>query len=432
MCVNSVLMTLLLACGDPSTNPDSDSTVAPVTYYERIRPIVERSCLGCHVDGGTGPFALETYEQLFTVRELAREKVSTRTMPPWFTSKECASYADDISLTDDEIALFEAWVDQGSPEGDAWKEPPDTTPPEDGWGLERVDVTLKMAGPYAPMSTDDVHCFNLPWPVRESTFITGIRIDPTDESIMHHITIHAIDSAHAAAYAKLQDAHDDEGYACDDNSGANDAGTVELAGWTGGGMVTKFADGSGIKIEPDSLIQLQVHYTASADEIGQKSDLTTLLFSVDANAKQAYLDIVQDTAMLDMEVMLPANDPDVFLQADVAPLAFPKSFWVSAASFHMHYLGTGGGLFIKHPDGTTDCILDLTGWNPDWQEAYTLDPMKLFQEGDVWHLECRWDNSQENQPVIGGVQRDTRDIPWGTSLDDEMCRASVRMIDASE
>ena len=119
MCVNSVLATLLLACSDPSIRADSDSPdVTPVTYYEHIRPIVERSCLDCHVDQGTGPFALETYEQLFTVRELAREKISTRTMPPWFTSKECASYTDDISLTDDEIALFEAWVDQGAPEGD--------------------------------------------------------------------------------------------------------------------------------------------------------------------------------------------------------------------------------------------------------------------------------------------------------------------------
>jgi hypothetical protein len=197
-------------------------------------------------------------------------------------------------------------------------------------------------------------------------------------------------------------------------------------------MVTKFPDGSGTQIEPDSLIQLQIHYTPTADEIGQKSDLTTLLFSVDANAKQAYLDIVQDPAMLDMDVMLPADDPDVFLEADVAPPDIPKSFWVSAASFHMHYLGTGGGVFIKHPDGTTDCILDLTGWDPDWQQSYTFDTMKLFQEGDVWHLECRWDNSQENQPVIGGVQRDTRDIPWGTSLDDEMCRASIRIVDAAK
>ena len=431
--MNFVLATLLLACSDPSSSADSDSpAVVPVTYYEDIRPIVKRSCLDCHVDQGTAPFPLETYEQLFTLRELARQKVSTRTMPPWFTSRECANYTGDLSLSDDEISLFESWVDQGAPEGDPSDEPPDTTTTDDDLGLDRVDVTLKMAGPYAPTSTDEVHCFNLPWPVQQTTFITGIRIDPSDSSIMHHITVHTIDPEHADAYMKLQDADPDEGYVCADNSGANDEGTEEIAGWTGGGMITKYQDGSGTKIEPDSIIQLQIHYTPTADEIGKKSDVTTLLFSVDANAKQAYLDVVQDPAMLDMDVMLPANDSDVFLEADVAPLPTPKSFWVSGASFHMHYLGTGGALFIKHPDGTTDCILDLTGWDPDWQESYTLDPMKLFQDGDVWHLECRWDNSQENQPVIGGVQRDTRDIPWGTSLDDEMCRASVRLVDATK
>jgi hypothetical protein len=427
--VNSLL--LLLACGDPSRDSGSHPGES-VTYYEHVRPILERSCLGCHVDSGTGPFALESYAQLYAVRELAREKVATRTMPPWFTSKECATYEGDISLSDEEIAVFEAWVDQGAPEGDPADEPPDTTDPDDGLGLGRVDVTLPMDAPYSPTATDEVHCFNLAWPVPETTFITGIKIETSDDSIMHHVTIHSIDPAHAAAYRKLQDADDDEGYVCADSSGANDEGTVEIGGWTGGGKITKFPDGAGVRIEPGSLIQLQIHYTATADEIGQKSDLTTLKFSIDPDAKEAYLDIVQDQAMVRMDVMLPANDPDVFLEADVPPLAFPKSFWVSGASFHMHYLGVGGGVFIKHPDGTMDCVVDLTGWDPDWQQAYSLEPMKLFQEGDVWHLECRWDNSQENQPVIGGVQRGTRDIPWGTSLEDEMCRASVRLIDATE
>src|SRR4029078_146887 len=135
-------------------------------------PIVKRSCLDCHVDQGTGPFALETYEQLYTLRELAREKVATRAMPPWFTSKECATYPGDISLTDDEIALFEAWVDQGGREGDPSDEPTDTTATDDDdLGLDRVDVTLRMAGAYSPTSTDEVHCFNLPWPEQETTFI---------------------------------------------------------------------------------------------------------------------------------------------------------------------------------------------------------------------------------------------------------------------
>jgi hypothetical protein len=107
--VNFVLATLLLACSDPSSSADSDSPdVTPVTYDEHIRPIVERSCLGCHVDQGTAPFALDTYAQLFTVRELARQKVSTRTMPPWFTSGR-RELRGRHPLGDDGIALFGAW-----------------------------------------------------------------------------------------------------------------------------------------------------------------------------------------------------------------------------------------------------------------------------------------------------------------------------------
>jgi hypothetical protein len=197
--------------------------------------------------------------------------------------------------------------------------------------------------------------------------------------------------------------------------------------------VTKFPDGSGMPIKPGSLIQLQIHYTPSPAEVGKKADQTNLLFSVDPDANPAYLEIVQDAEMQAMDVMLPANDPDVFLEGDEPPSKeLPTSFWVTASTFHMHYLGTGGGLWIKHPDGTEDCLLDLTTWNMDWQRPYTLVDMQLFQPGDQWHIECEWDNSQENQPVIGGEQRATRDIPWGIELQDEMCRASIRIIGADE
>lgn len=418
---------LFAACTSDTADPDT-------FYYGDIEPIVERSCVGCHVEKGTAPFPLDTYDAAYAVRELARDRVSTRTMPPWFASKECTDYDGDISLTDDEIALFERWVDQGAAEGNPTNAmPSDTGGPDEYEGIGHIDVTLEMAAPYAPTSTDEVRCFNLPWPMNDPTFITGIGIKTGDDSIMHHITLHSIDADHAAAYQKLEDAEPDEGYVCADSSGANDEGTVEIGGWAGGPKVTKFPEGSGMAISPGSLVQLQIHYTPTPDEVGVKSDQTSLVFAVDPNAKQAYLEIVVDGQMQTMKTMVPANSADVFLEGDVPPSKeLPDSFWVTAVTFHMHYLGIGGGISIKHPDDTEDCLLSLTGWDPEWQQPYSLTEMKLFGSGDVWHIECEWDNSQENQPVIGGVQRQTSDIAWGTSLDQEMCRGSLRIVDATK
>jgi hypothetical protein len=76
-------------------------------------------------------------------------------MPPWFTSKECNAYENDKSLTDEEIAIFEAWVDQGAPEGDPADAPPPVEDTAEEGGrptLDHVDLTLQPEAPYYPTS----------------------------------------------------------------------------------------------------------------------------------------------------------------------------------------------------------------------------------------------------------------------------------------
>jgi hypothetical protein len=154
-------------------------------------------------------------------------------------------------------------------------------------------------------------------------------------------------------------------------------------------------------------------------------DQTKIQFQIEKDAVEAYLTIVLDPKMKQLDPMIPQYDPDVFLEGDVhAAPDIPTKFWVTGAGFHMHYLGIGGGVSIKHADGTEDCILDLTGWNPDWQQAYDLAEPLLFDHlaGDVWHLECRWDNSQENQPIIGACSA-TRSTSCGARRSTWRCAA---------
>ncbi len=439
-----ILVCLLAACGKNSGNPD-DST-PKYTYYRDIQPIVERSCVQCHVLGSNGPFPLDNYDAVYTVRELAAEKVSNREMPPWFTSKECANYANDKSLTDEEIAMFEAWVDQGAAEGDPADAPPDgqDTAGEEGRPeLESIDSTLSQPDPYYPPSTDEVHCFNMVWPTKKELgwpadkdmFITGVNIRSEALGVMHHMTLHLVEPENTQEYFDQENADPDVGYVCEDLTGVGDTGTEEIGGWTGGATVTLYPEGTGHIVHEGSIVQLQTHYNLTPEEVGVVFDQANLQFSTAQDVVQAYLTVVLDPKMKELDPMIPKGDSDVLVGGDVkASAEIPPKFWVTGAGFHMHYLGIGGGLTIKHKDGTEDCILDLTGWNPDWQQPYDLAEPIIFDHGagDEWHIECNWDNSQENQPIIGGVQREAVDIVWGTSLDMEMCRTSVHVTGLSE
>ncbi len=37
------------------------------------------------------------------------------------------------------------------------------------------------------------------------------------------------------------------------------------------------------------------------------------------------------------------------------------------------------------------------------------------------HLQCWWDNSAENQPLVDGVPKPSVDVGWGEGTFDEMC-----------
>ncbi|MEZ4253505.1 MAG: hypothetical protein R3B99_35295, partial [Polyangiales bacterium] len=83
------LLTLTLACGDDDgpAGPGGDGGMgdgggAP-TYHQDVAPIVARHCLTCHVEGGIGPFPLDTYEGVREVGPEARLAVERREMPPW-------------------------------------------------------------------------------------------------------------------------------------------------------------------------------------------------------------------------------------------------------------------------------------------------------------------------------------------------------------
>jgi hypothetical protein len=46
---------------------------------------------------------------------------------------------------------------------------------------------------------------------------------------------------------------------------------------------------------------------------------------------------------------------------------------------------------------------------------------KTARPGDSLSLECHWDNSASNQPIVNGVRQAPIDLNWGEGTNDEMC-----------
>src|SRR5438105_15152059 len=112
------------------------------TWHRDVRSIVIENCAGCHTAGTIAPFVFESYRDVYLRRDLVRQQVESRRMPPWPPGPGCAEYTGDGSLAEKDRATLLSWLDRGAPEGDPGDAGPASTPaPAE---LSRADRTSSV------------------------------------------------------------------------------------------------------------------------------------------------------------------------------------------------------------------------------------------------------------------------------------------------
>ncbi len=408
------------------------STSRP-TYYEKVRPILEGRCTGCHYKGGIAPFGLKSYAQAFLHRREVAYMVSHRLMPPWRADKGYRTYRFDSSLSDPQIRTIVRWVAQGAPKGDSRKARP-PLPRAGAPGMSSVDVRQTMPGPYTPQGLDDYRCFVLPWTPDRPVYVTGIDMRPGQRAEVHHVSILIFNAAETRAAEALDDADAAPGFGC--SVGMAPAPSQYpyqlLGGWAPGGYGGELPKGTGVKILPGSHLVVQIHY--HNQNRAPKPDLSRLDLQLsDAVARpSAWISILNAnwlTAPDRFEIppgkkevrFTFTGDPRTNSSFRLGDLDLSNGFVVHAAALHMHMLGSGGKLVIKHAAGSSEMLLSISHWDFMWQSGYQLASPAVFGKDDQIQLQCRWDNSAANQPVINGVQQRPKLVRWGERSTDEMC-----------
>jgi Copper type II ascorbate-dependent monooxygenase, C-terminal domain len=419
------LAALSVGCGGGSATPTGTSTVTPPvtgpTYYRDVKPLMDVKCGGCHVDKGIAPFPLTTYEQAFAQREAVAGAVTQGLMPPWPPSDSCTTYTGDRSLSQAQIDTLTQWVSAGAPEGSLDETPVAVT--DTSLHLSRIDETIQMAEPYTPqIRPDDYRCFLIDWPVADTTYITGVGVEPGTPAIVHHVIAFLALPDVLADYEAMNGADGKPGWTCFGGPGGGSQESQAqgwVTAWAPGTLGADFPAGTGIQVPQGSKIVIQVHYNTSTT--APEPDQTKLLFKIDPSVeKQAVMMPWADPGWLSGGMDIPAHSADTEHSFAYDPTSFlgflsngaieaNKSFTIYSAGLHMHLHGTHAITQINRAGGDTDCLLDIQDWNFHWQGGYGFTETKTFNPGDKLSLECHWDN-------MGPT-----DLNWGESTGDEMC-----------
>ena len=122
-----------------------------VTFTRDVMPILQDSCQACHREGAIAPMSLMSYQETRPWARAIRDKVSTRTMPPWYIDPNVGvqGFKYDRSLSQDQIDTIVAWVDAGAPQGN----PEDLPPPRqfadrDMWHIGEPDWVVPIPEPF--------------------------------------------------------------------------------------------------------------------------------------------------------------------------------------------------------------------------------------------------------------------------------------------
>jgi hypothetical protein len=426
------LLVLFAACGGETTAPPNTTTTS-LTYYRDVAPIVQARCVGCHQPSGIAPFSLATFDDVYT--QTARIKdavVDKRIMPPLPPEQtNCQPLIDSRNMPDEERNMLADWIGGGAPEGDPSVTPnpaPGGPPPADELGAptDTFDSGIEYTSTYS--GDDDYRCFVVDPHLTQPTDIIATDVGYTNTPIVHHTIVFVALPGTEAQVDALDAADPGPGYTCFGGAGYPNAFMMSVG--VPGAKPYAFPGGTGVRLPAGTRFVVQMHYNflngrgpdhpsvkmwrspTPITEVPHGLGLSNYTFNIPAGATDT---MAQAMGSIIPSTQTPANDSQA------------KEGLAWSVIGHMHLIGKSVRVDVLRSDGSKTCLLDIPQWNFHWQGFYRFKNPVPLHAGDRVLLECHWDNSAQNQPVIDGNVRTPTDVHFGEGSTDEMCAGGVMM-----
>ena len=364
--------------------------VKQISYVRDVAPIIQEKCVTCHLSGGIGPFAMDSFDVVKGNAAMIRETLRTHRMPPYFADPHIGTFKNNQGLTGAELRTLVHWVEDGAQRGDGadpllankGKVAPDW--PVD---LGRPDVIIDIpAFTVAANGVIEYQNQRVANPFPNDTWLRAISIKPGDRRVLHHVVSNQI---------------------ADRTRQASGIPAGSVGSYTPGARPQVMGENTGAPVPGGGTLNFQMHYTTVGTAV---TDRTQVGFYV---AKETPKYVKRSIVVSDGGLYIPAGEAR---HREDAYIVAPADMYLYTLYPHSHYRGMHVELKTKTADGKETMLLALPKYDFNWQRDY--DPVEpiLVKAGTkiiaTWVYDNSVHNSANPDPKIN--------VTWGEQTFNEM------------
>jgi peroxiredoxin/mono/diheme cytochrome c family protein len=351
---------------------------ANISYSKDVAPILAKNCASCHTEGGIGPFPMNGYDKVKGFAPMIREAIRTDRMPPYNADPHLGQFKGDMNLSDKDAQTLVHWIEAGAPRGEGADPLTTAVKPAPEWELGQPDLILTLPAYKVPASgVVDYQNPTVKNPLTEGRWLRAATVKPSDRRAVHHLL-------------------------------------SPVGGYAVGAETTKYAEGTGVWVQPGQKLRFQMHYTPYGKETTDTTRVGIYFYPKDAPPK-----IVRRSAVIaNAAIEIP---PGAARHEETAYISFPEDATLYTIFPHAHYRGENAAFFLKKPGEKEVEILALPKYDFNWQRGYEFATPINVPAGSKLITRYQYDNSAANpanpDPTIT--------VKWGEQSWEEMQYTAV-------
>jgi hypothetical protein len=388
---------------------ETNSPATGPTFYKDVLPILQDHCQVCHRSGEIAPMPLITYEQTKPWADAIAHSVHTKTMPPWFADPQFGHFANDPSLSDQQISTILTWAASGASAGDR-KDAPSPKEWAEGWTIAQPDVVIKMpkAIPIPAQGQIEYTYEIVPTHFVEDRWVQMSEFRPGSPAHVHHAVVYI----RPPDSQWLRHAPIGEPFTAStlkdplDQRQAHETTSDLLLVYAPGSSPDQWPDGMAKFLPAGSDLVFQMHYTTSGTASQDQTSIG-LIFSKAAPKQRVITLQLNNHALI---IPPGADDFRVEVQGTI-----PNDATLLSLFPHMHLRGKRFEYDLVHDDGSVEVLLRVN-YHFHWQLSYRLAEPRQLKAGAKLRAIAWYDNSKNNLHNPDP----TRTVTWGDQTSDEM------------